>query len=151
QEAVESVLAQTFQDFEIVIVLNGASAEAAEMGRRLGARPKIKVVEMEDSTLAASRNFGLRFVETEWVAFLDDDDIWLPDQLALQLAAAAQTGADLVACNFAAFNQDGDIPGAGLEPLPEGMSFAEGLVLENYLSGGSTVLVKSEAIRARGG
>jgi len=151
KEAVDSVLAQTIQDFQIVIVLNGASAESVEMGRRLGANAKIKVVEMEDSTLAASRNFGLSFVETEWVAFLDDDDIWHPDKLELQLAAAAQTGADLVTCNFTAFDQDGDIPSSGLEPLPSGLSFAEALVVTNFVSGGSAVLIRNEAIRAHGG
>src|SRR5262245_51954214 len=69
KEAVDSVLAQSFQDFEIIIVLKGASAESLEMGRRLAASPKVRVVEMEDSTLAAARNFGLRLVATKWVAF----------------------------------------------------------------------------------
>src|SRR3974390_116848 len=83
-EAVASALAQTFQDFEIIIVLNGASGESFEMARRFEQNPKIKIVEMEDSTLAASRNFGLGFAQSEWVAFLDDDDIWLPEKLELQ-------------------------------------------------------------------
>jgi glycosyltransferase involved in cell wall biosynthesis len=151
KEAVESVFGQTFQDFEIIIVLNGASAESVAMGRELGRHPKIKVVEMTDSTLAASRNYGLSFVASEWVAFLDDDDIWLPEKLEVQLAAAESSGADLVSCDFTAFNKDGEIAGAGLEPLPNGLGFAEALMLDNFLSGGSAVLVKARAIRNRGG
>src|SRR5262245_39810099 len=124
KEAVDSVLAQTFHDFEIIIVMNGASAESLDMGHRLAANAKNKIVEMEDSTLSASRNLGLSLVESEWVAFLDDDDIWFPEKLALQVAAAERTGADLVTCNFGASNADGDIPGAGLSPLPTGLDFA---------------------------
>ena len=151
KEAVESALAQTFQDFEIIIVLNGASAQSVETARRLETNSKVKAVEMEDSTLAASRNVGLGFVESEWTAFLDDDDIWEPEKLELQLAAAERSGADVVTCNFSTFNRDGALPGAGLIPLPRGLSFAEALMLANYVSGGSAVLVRTAKIRSRGG
>ena len=151
KEAVESALAQTFQDFEIIIVLNGASLESVEMAARLGANAKIKVVEIEDSTLAASRNFGLGYAQGEWTAFLDDDDIWEPEKLELQLSAAASTGVDVVTCNFGAFNRDGDLSDAGLRPRPRGLSFAEALMLGNYVSGGSAVMVKTAKIRSLGG
>ncbi len=150
KEAVDSALAQTFQDFEIIIVLNGASAESVEMARRLQDHPKIKLAEMEDSTLAASRNFGLDFAQGEWIAFLDDDDIWLPEKLQLQLDAARETGADLVCCNFCFFNQDGIIEHAALRPKPPGLSFAEALMVGNYVSGGSGVMVKAAKIRGLG-
>src|ERR1051326_5775410 len=91
KEAVDSALAQTFQDFELIVVLNGASAASVEMANRLAANPKVKVVEMADDTLAASRNFGLEFASGEWIAFLDDDDIWLPHKLATQLDAARRS------------------------------------------------------------
>jgi glycosyltransferase involved in cell wall biosynthesis len=151
QEAVASALAQTFRDFEIIIVLNGASPECAEMARRFQGEPSIKIVDMEDSTLAASRNFGLGFAEGEWVAFLDDDDVWLPEKLELQLAAAGQTGADLVCCNFCFFNQDGVIEQRALRPRPAGLSFAEALMVGNYVSGGSGVIVKAAKLRGLGG
>jgi glycosyltransferase involved in cell wall biosynthesis len=151
REAVESALAQTFQDFEIIVVLNGASAETVEMGRRFADHAKIKIVEMEDSTLAASRNFGMGFVQGEWVAFLDDDDIWLPGKLQLQLDAARETGADLICCNFCFFNQGGIIERAALRPRPPGLSFAEALMVGNYVSGGSGVMVKAARIRDLGG
>ena len=151
REAVDSALAQTFQDFEIIIVLNGASAECVEMAGRFRANPKIRAVEMEDSTLAASRNFGMGCAQGEWIAFLDDDDIWLPEKLALQLDAARRTGADIVCCNFCFFNQDGVIQHAALPPRPPGLSFAEALMVGNYVSGGSGVMVKAAKIRSLGG
>jgi glycosyltransferase involved in cell wall biosynthesis len=151
KEAVDSALAQTFRDFEIIIVLNGASAASVDMANRLRASPQVKVVEMADDTLAASRNFGLGFAAGEWVAFLDDDDIWLPDKLETQFDAARQTGADLVTCNFSTFNSDGEVPTTGLAPLPPGLSFAESLMLANHVSGGSAVMVRTAAIRSLGG
>jgi glycosyltransferase involved in cell wall biosynthesis len=151
KEAVDSALAQTFQDFEIIIVLNGASAETNATARRLAENRTVKVVEMEDSTLAASRNFGLTFATGEWIAFLDDDDIWLPDKLAVQLDAARRTGADLVTCNLCFFNHDGVIAHAGLRPRPDGLSFAEALMVGNYVAGGSSVLVKVDTLRRHGG
>jgi glycosyltransferase involved in cell wall biosynthesis len=151
KEAVDSALAQTFQDFDIIIVLNGASAETNATARRLAENRTVKVVEMEDSTLAASRNFGLTFATGEWIAFLDDDDIWLPDKLQVQLEAARATGADLVCCNFCFFNQDGIIEHAALRPRPAGLSFAEAMIVGNYAAGGSSVLVKAAKLRALGG
>jgi glycosyltransferase involved in cell wall biosynthesis len=151
KEAVDSALAQTFQDFEIIIVLNGASEETVEMARRFQGNPKIKIVEMEDSTLAVSRNVGLCSAAGEWIAFLDDDDIWLPDKLEVQLDAARETGADLVCCNFCFFNHDGVIEHSALRPRPPGLSFAEALMVGNYVSGGSGVLVRAAKLRSLGG
>src|SRR5262245_48941409 len=151
QEAVDSALAQTFRDFEIIIVLNGASAAAIDTAKRLAADPRIRTVEMEDSTLAAARNFGLGFAMGEWIAFLDDDDVWLPDKLAVQLDAARRTGADLVTCDFCFFDHDGIIAHGGLRPRPDGLTFAEALMLGNYVSGGSSVLVRAAALRRHGG
>jgi glycosyltransferase involved in cell wall biosynthesis len=151
KEAVESALAQTFRDFEIIIVLNGASAGSVEMAHRFRGDPGFKIVEMEDSTLAASRNFGLGFAQGEWIAFLDDDDIWLPEKLELQLDAARRTGADLICCNFCFFNQDGIIQHAALPARPSGLTFAEALMVGNYVSGGSGVMVKAAKLRSLGG
>jgi glycosyltransferase involved in cell wall biosynthesis len=151
KEAVDSALGQTFQDFEIIIVLNGASPAAVEMADRLRASPKVKVVEIPDDTLAAARNFGLGVAGGEWIAFLDDDDVWLPDKLAIQLDAAERSGADIVTCNFSWFNDTGDLAGAGLGAPPQGLSLAEALMLQNCVSGGSAVIVKADAVRKLGG
>jgi glycosyltransferase involved in cell wall biosynthesis len=146
--AVESALAQTMMDLEIVIVLNGATSEAVEMANRLGADPRVKVIEMAALTVPAARNLGMAAAQGEWIAFLDDDDIWRPQKLETQLAAAQAAGAGVVTCNYVQFNDDGDIIPSGLPPRPPGLSFAEALLLGNYVSGGSAVIVKASIIRA---
>jgi glycosyltransferase involved in cell wall biosynthesis len=150
-EAVASALAQTHRDLEVIVVLNGATPETAEAAQRYGPDPKMRVVAMERGTLAAARNYGMTFAGGEWIAFLDDDDIWLPEKIELQLAAARESGADLVTCDFVKFDGAGDIVGTGLEALPDGLSDAEALMLGNYVSGGSAAIVRASAIRSLGG
>jgi glycosyltransferase involved in cell wall biosynthesis len=151
KEAIESALAQTCDDIEVLVVLNGATPETVEVAGRFCAHPKVRVVEIARTTLAAARHAGIELACGEWVAFLDDDDIWLPEKIAVQLAAAGETGADLVSCDFVHFNADGDISASGLRPMPEGLSMAEALMLTNYLSGGSAAMTRTAAIRSLGG
>jgi glycosyltransferase involved in cell wall biosynthesis len=151
REAIESALAQTFQDFEIIIVLNGATAETVETARLLCEDASTRAVELAYGTLAAARNCGLAAAEGEWIAFLDDDDIWMAEKLELQLDAARRSGADLVTCNFSQFNEHGTVARAVLKPLPAGRNFAEALMLGNYVAGGSQVIVKADRLRAAGG
>jgi glycosyltransferase involved in cell wall biosynthesis len=151
KEAVESVLAQTMTDLEIIIVLNNATVEAAEMARKLGVNDRVKVVELPAVTVPAARNFGMAQARGEWIAFLDDDDVWLPQKLQIQLAAARSASAEIVTCNFVQFSQRGDIVPSGLPPRPPGLSFAEALMLNNYVGGGSALIVKTSIVRAIGG
>jgi glycosyltransferase involved in cell wall biosynthesis len=151
KDAVTSAVAQTLQDQEIIIVLNGATTETSIVAREFIGDPRISVVEMARSKLPAARNFGISHARGPWIAFLDDDDIWLPTKLEIQLAAAAETGADLVTCSFSIFNVSGEIPHPGLTPRPADLTFAEALMLGNYVSGGSAAIVKAAAIRSLGG
>jgi glycosyltransferase involved in cell wall biosynthesis len=151
KEAIESALAQTHPEIEVLVVLNGATSETVETACRFRANPKVTIVEIARSTLAAARNAGIERARGQWVAFLDDDYIWLPEKTAVQLAAAHQSGADLVGCNFVHFNDAGDILESGLCPMPEGLGMAEALMLTNYLSGGSAAIVRTAAIRSLGG
>jgi glycosyltransferase involved in cell wall biosynthesis len=150
-EAIASALAQTHREIEVIVVLNGATDETAEKVKKCGAQPRVRVVETKRANLAAARNYGMSLARGEWIAFLDDDDIWLPEKIELQLAAARASGADLVSCDFVKFDEHGDIPGTGLAALPEGLGYAEALMLENYLSGGSAAMVRAAAIRSLGG
>jgi glycosyltransferase involved in cell wall biosynthesis len=150
-EAVTSAVAQTLQDQEIIIVLNGATTETSIVAKEFVRCPGISVVEMRRCKLPAARNFGMSHACGTWIAFLDDDDIWLPTKLKMQLAAAAETGADLVTCSFSIFNERGEIPHPGLTPRPAGLTFAEALMLGNCVSGGSAAIVKAAVIRSLGG
>jgi glycosyltransferase involved in cell wall biosynthesis len=149
--AIDSVYAQTLQDFEIIVVLKNADRETHAAADRLSADSRVRVLKTKEPTVSGARNRGLELARGDWVAFLDDDDIWLPDKLAAQLAAARETDAHLVTCNFIQFDDAGDIAPSGLAPRPPGLSFAEALMLDNYVSGGSAALVRTAVMRQLGG
>jgi glycosyltransferase involved in cell wall biosynthesis len=83
-EAIRSVLAQTFQDFEVIVVDDGSTDETGEVVAALK-EPRITYVRQSNRGQAAARNTGIRASSGEYVAFLDDDDLWLPDKLETQV------------------------------------------------------------------
>jgi glycosyltransferase involved in cell wall biosynthesis len=82
-EAVESVLAQTYGDFELIVVDDGSTddtgCELAKFGDRL------RYFATENRGAAAARNFGVRQARGRYVAFLDSDDLWRPRKLQVQV------------------------------------------------------------------
>jgi glycosyltransferase involved in cell wall biosynthesis len=86
------VLRQRAVDFEVVVVDDGSTDGTAEMVAGLG-DPRVRLLRHARSLgVSAARNRGIAAARGEWVAFLDDDDLWAPDKLARQLQAAHQTG-----------------------------------------------------------
>lgn len=82
-DAIESVLQQTFQDFELIVIDDGSTDNTADVCGRYA--DKIRYEFQENSGSAAARNAGIRVARGEYIAFLDADDIWLPDKLGRQL------------------------------------------------------------------
>ena len=90
-EAIESILAQTYPDIELVLVDDGSSDGSAALARSFIERfpERIRMVEhpgRENRGMSASRNLGVESSRGEYIAFLDADDVWLPEKTAQQLA-----------------------------------------------------------------
>jgi len=84
-EAVDSILGQTFADFELIIVNDGSPFDVRKsIEARLG-DGRIVYIEQENQGVAAARNRGLAGAKGEYLAFLDDDDYWPPDKLEWQV------------------------------------------------------------------
>jgi glycosyltransferase involved in cell wall biosynthesis len=84
-EALDSVLAQTFKDYEIIVV-NDGSPDTEELERVLEPYlPRIVYLKQENRGLSGARNTGIRAARAPFIALLDADDIWKPDYLAVQL------------------------------------------------------------------
>src|SRR5437660_252962 len=82
--AIESVWAQTYQDFEIIVVDDGSTDETMHtVSCLMQMDDRIRYMQHESRRGAqAARNTGIRAAHGNWIAFLDSDDHWLPDSLA---------------------------------------------------------------------
>ena len=90
-DAIESVLAQTYQDWELIIVNDGGTdeTEAVIKPYRVG-DPRIRYITQTNTGVSGARNRALREARGRYAAFLDDDDRWLPEKLARQVAYLEQ-------------------------------------------------------------
>ena len=88
ERAVRSVLAQSFEDFEMVVVVDGPDQETVDALRRFR-DDRLHIVHLDENVGGSeARNIGVRFARSEWIALLDDDDEWYPDKLEKQWALA---------------------------------------------------------------
>ncbi len=89
-EAIDSVLAQTFTDFELLLVDDGSTDTSSAIARDYVDRypTRVRYLEHEGHAnrgMSAARNLGLRNAVGEFVALIDSDDVWRPNKLAEQL------------------------------------------------------------------
>jgi GT2 family glycosyltransferase len=105
-DAIRTVWAQSVRPHEIIVVDDGSSDRTAEIATALGTR----VLRQKNSGSGAARNAGTRATTAPWIAYLDVDDLWIPEKLALQWTALqAAPGAHFSFCEYAQFNDRGII------------------------------------------
>ena len=85
RRCIDSVFGQNAQPKEIIVVDDGSTDGTATWLR--DNFPEIRLIEQENSGVSAARNSGIRISTTEWIAFLDSDDCWLPEKLDKQMNA----------------------------------------------------------------
>jgi glycosyltransferase involved in cell wall biosynthesis len=83
-QAINSVLAQTYRDIEIIVVDDGSTDATSEVISKFG--PKVRFFRQRNAGVSAARNLGLRAARGEFVALLDSDDAWLPWKIEAQVA-----------------------------------------------------------------
>jgi glycosyltransferase involved in cell wall biosynthesis len=162
-QSARTVLSQTYPEVECLVVDNGPSDGTADALRALGAE-RLAVVERNTPLGAArARNIGIEAARTPWIAFLDNDDLWAPTKIELQLQTLAgypSAGWCATACAYVG----GDLtmrPGGRLSDGPLGPERGELLSSPELLAllsrdnivpgGGSSVLTAREMVLAAGG
>jgi glycosyltransferase involved in cell wall biosynthesis len=107
--AIDSILAQTTKDFEIIIVDDGSTDNTREVLEPYLARPNIRYIYQENQKQAAARNNGILHSKSEYVGFLDSDDFWYPEKLELQIKTLEEhPEVGMVFSNQMMFNDDSE-------------------------------------------
>jgi len=148
-EAVDSVLAQTYKDFEILVIDDGSTDETESLMGNYGAA--VRYIHQENEGVSAARNRGIDDSLGRYVAFLDADDTWLPNKLERQMSALKAHGEYRVCySDFIAVTWD-------LKPLavkridPEGEALADLLLRGNVVGSICTVVCERSLFELAGG
>lgn len=150
-QAVDSVLAQTFRNVEVIVVDDGSKDDSLEMLRPYG--DKVRVIAQANQGVAVARNAGAAESRGEFLAFLDADDVWLPEKLERQLQVlAGDSDVGLVHCSMTLIDPDGAVCGESSNGK-EGWISTDILRLQDeaVIGAGSTALVTRKAFDAAGG
>ncbi|MDJ0568546.1 MAG: glycosyltransferase family A protein, partial [Pleurocapsa sp. MO_192.B19] len=113
-EAIEGILTQTYSDYEIIVVDDGSTDNTRQIIQQYGDR--IQYLSQTNQGVAASRNLGLKASQGEYIAFLDQDDVFLPHKLASQVTLLDQNPALGIAnSGWQIVNEQGEVQ-AAVEP-----------------------------------
>ncbi len=143
--ALDSVLAQTFPDFEVIVVDDGSRDNGANLARATGDH-RVRVITQENRGLAGARNTGIRHAQGEFVALLDADDLWAPEKLARHVAHFEQDP-DLDVSFSASRLIDGDGHDIGLVQRPISTEFKTAdFFCRNPVGNGSAPVIRRHAL-----
>ncbi len=119
--AVESVLAQTVTDWELLVIDDGSSDETVSILNELAlVDPRIRFLQNERNMgCASTRNRGLELSRGRFVALLDSDDVWHPDKLERQLALMQNQAADVCYTSYAIVDEQGETLGNDFIVAPQ--------------------------------
>lgn len=103
---VESVLAQDYKDFEIIIVNDGSTDASLNKIKDIS-DARVKIINQDNAGVGAARNNGMSHANFEWIAFLDGDDLWAPNHLSeIKKVISMCPTARMVATNYKSFYTD---------------------------------------------
>ena len=107
-KCIDSILAQTFTDFELILVDDGSPDDCPALCDAAAEKDaRVRVIHQKNGGLSAARNAGLDVARGEWIGFVDSDDYIAPEMYETLYKAVQNTGADLALCDYAAVDEAG--------------------------------------------
>jgi len=154
QEAIDSVIDQTYTNWELIIIDDGSTDHTAQIIRSnclLDSR--IKILQQKNGKQGSARNKGIKYANGEYIAFLDADDLWLADKLRVQVDNIQQSVFDLIFSDTFLFENDNHVDVSNkfnaLTGILNGHESVEILLQANRIPI-LTVLVKKSSINKSG-
>lgn len=140
KEAIDSIYSQTYTDWEIIFIDNCSTDSTSSIAKSYNEKLKYYKTSV-NIPLYAARNYGFQFVSGKYLAFLDTDDLWLPDKLEKQVALAESSGSKLIYSDYYVLNQSSNKMKIRHDKvLPSGCILDS--LLENYCVGLLTILME---------
>jgi len=131
--SIESILLQSYQDFEFVIINDGSSDSSSKILSNYARQdPRIRIITQPNSGLTKALNRGIVQAKAEYIARQDADDISLPHRLAKQLRFVETHGCDLISSDFIVFDEKGDLFAS--RPSKKKLLLLRALTLGNQLA-----------------
>jgi len=144
-ETIESVLKQTFSDFELIIVNDGSQDKTLEIVDTIK-DPRIKVFSYPNNGPNSSRNRGISKAKGEYISFIDADDLWTADKLEAQLKALQANSQAAIAYSWTdLIDESGQFLRRGAHINVSGDVY-KNLLMINFLDNGSNPLIRRQAL-----
>ncbi|MGB7160305.1 MAG: glycosyltransferase, partial [Tepidisphaeraceae bacterium] len=149
EETLRSLVAQTWPHWEAIVIDDGSTDATATLVRRfIETEPRVRLIEQPKSGVSAARNNGIDQIRTDWMCFLDADDIFLPDYFQKMTdALAADPTLDAVTCGWARLLPDGSR--FDFNNRPPGIDLFEALAHDCVITI-HTVVIKVDIVRRAG-
>ena len=101
KDCLDSIMSQTFSDFEVVIVDDGSTDNSVDLVKRLYPSDKVRIIQKINGGPSSARNKGVQEAKGEWIVFLDADDLFLPNALENFNKLIIENGnIDFFVCNY---------------------------------------------------
>lgn len=141
-EAINSILAQTHQNWELLVLDDGSKDNTLQVINEFGNRDsRIRPLQNEKNMgVSATRNRGIELASGEWIAFLDSDDMWEPSKLEKQFKVAEENSAEFLFTGSSYINEEGE-PFKGIFEVPDKVSYKK-LRNQNVMSCSSVIIKK---------
>ena len=140
-ETLDSLVKQTFQDFEAIIINDGSSDNIEEWFSQVK-DSRLQLISQVNQGQAKARNIGMQRAKGDYVAFLDADDLWDPSKLEKQVALLdSNPEAGVIYTWVSGINSEGALRGRTIKNWAEGRVWRD-LILHNILECGSTPLIR---------
>ncbi len=144
-ETVESILAQTYQHLELIVVDDGSQDHTAQVMQTYQDQdPRVRYLVKPNGGVASARNLGIRHARGEFIAFCDSDDLWLPPKLARQVPLFQDPAVVLAYTAVLLLHPDGRTTPNPREGFCQGECF--GALLSHNRVACSTALVRASAL-----
>ncbi len=147
-DAIRSVLAQTYADFEIIVVDDGSPDKSIEVCQQFDDL-RVRIIRQSNRGLPGARNTGIRNAVGEYVALLDADDLWAPQKLEKHVQHLEESPDVGISFSYSAFVDEFGVP-TGLVQKPKKLQDIEAsyILCRNPIGNGSSPVMRREALNS---